>query len=108
MKANPGGHIPPNEVIGRDRLIEQLWRILQRQSLVLTAERRMDKTSIIRKMEAEAPADKLAVFHDLEDVDTPLAFVQLVFDDVSQYLSHSKRAARRVIDFLKSFNPDYS
>jgi hypothetical protein len=102
MRANPGGYIPPHEVIGRDRFIERLWEILERQSLVLTAERRMGKTSIIRKMEAEAPADKLAVFHELENVNTPLMFVQLVFDDVSQYLSRSSRTAQRVLDFLRS------
>ena len=27
MKANPGGYIPPQEVIGRDQLIELLWRM---------------------------------------------------------------------------------
>jgi len=47
MKANPGGQIPPDEVIGRDALIKRLWRILERQSLVLSAERRMGKTCII-------------------------------------------------------------
>ena len=68
MRANPGGYIPPQEVIGRNRLIAQLWRILARQSLVLTAERRMGKTSILRKMAAEAPADRLVVFHELERI----------------------------------------
>ena len=71
MKANPGGYIPPQEVIGRDQLIERLWRILARQSLVLTAERRTGKTSILRKMEAEPPADMLVVFHELENINTP-------------------------------------
>jgi hypothetical protein len=45
MKTNPGGQLAANEVIGRDRLIAKLWQILERQSLVLTAERRMGKTS---------------------------------------------------------------
>ncbi len=101
MKANPGGYIPPNEVIGRDRLIEQLWRILARQSLVLTAERRMGKTSILRKMAAEAPADRVMVFHELENINAPLEFVQLVYDDVSAYLSRSQRTAQRVRGFMQ-------
>src|SRR5262249_48181023 len=101
MRANPGGYIPPQEVIGRNRLIAQLWHILARQSLVLTAERRMGKTSILRKMAAEAPADRLVVFHELENINAPLEFVQLVFDDVSTYLGRSQRSAQRVRDFLQ-------
>lgn len=100
MKANPGGYIPPHEVLGRDRLIERLWRVLARQSLVLTAERRMGKTSMLRKMAVESPADMVVVFHELEDVNAPLEFVQLVFDDVSAYLRRSQRVAHRVLGFL--------
>jgi hypothetical protein len=101
MKANPGGYIPPQEVIGRDQLIERLWRILARQSLLLTAERRMGKTSILRKMRDESPADILVVFHELEHINSPLEFVQLVYDDVSAYLSQSRRTAQRVRAFLQ-------
>ena len=68
MKANPGGQIPPSEVIGRDTLIRRLWRILERQSLVLSAERRMGKICVIKKMRAEAPEDKLTIYRDLEGV----------------------------------------
>ena len=101
MKANPGGYIPPHEVVGRDQLIAQLWRILARQSLVLTAERRMGKTSILRKMEAEPHADVLVVFHELENINTPLEFVQRVYDDVSAYLSRAQRTTQRVRSFLQ-------
>ena len=101
MRANPGGYIPPHEVIGRDQLIARLWRILARQSLVLTAERRMGKTSILRKMEAEPPANMIVVFHELENINTPLEFVQLVFNDVSNYLSRRQRTAHRVPGFLQ-------
>jgi len=66
MKANPGGQISPSEIIGRDALIQRLWRILERQSLVLSAERRIGKTCIVKKMREEAPQDKLPIYHDLE------------------------------------------
>lgn len=46
MKANPGGEIAPSEVIGRDDITRRLWRVLERQSLILSAERRMGKTRI--------------------------------------------------------------
>lgn len=69
MKANPGGEIAPSEVIGND-IIQGLWRVLERQSLLLSAERRMGKTCLIKKMVAEVPDGKLAVYRDLEGVRT--------------------------------------
>jgi AAA+ ATPase superfamily predicted ATPase len=71
MKTNPGGQLAANEVIGRDRLIAKLWQILERQSLVLTAERRMGKTSVIKKMVAEPLPAILIKFRDLEGFRTP-------------------------------------
>lgn len=96
MKANLGGQIDPSEVIGRDGLILRLWRVLERQSLVLSAERRMGKTCLVRKMEAEVPKDSLPVYRDLERVHRPLEFVELVFQDVKSYLSRVSRTAKRV------------
>jgi hypothetical protein len=95
MKANPGGQLAPDEVFGRDELIDRLWRILDRQSIVLGAERRMGKTQVIKKMEAEAPASKLPIYHDLEGVRSPVEFVELIFHDVEKYLSRWNRTAER-------------
>lgn len=104
MKANPGGHIPPSEVIGRDALIDRLWRVLERQSLVLLAERRIGKTCIIKKMCSEASGDTLAIFSDLERVHTSLEFVQTVFHDVEDYLSRLGRTAGRVREVLATLS----
>lgn len=95
MRANPGGQLAPNEVFGRDELITRLWRILERQSIVLSAERRMGKTQVIKKMEAEAPQGKLPVYHDLEGVRSPVEFVEIMFHDVEKYLSRWNRTAER-------------
>ncbi len=65
MRANPGGQLSPNEVVGRDRLIAQLWDILERQSVVLTSERRIGKTQVVKKMEAEASDEIFVVYRDL-------------------------------------------
>jgi hypothetical protein len=100
MKTNPGGQIATSDIIGRDELVAHLWDVLLRQSLVLTAERRMGKTSVILKMRAEATADKLPIYRDLEPVHTPLEFTQLVFDDVSTYLSRFNRTTTRVHQLL--------
>lgn len=100
MKANPGGYIPPDEVIGRDRLIARLWQILERQSLVLTAERRMGKTRVMDKMRLEAPTGKLAYLRDLEKVHTAAEFAHAVFEDVENALSRSNRSGTRARQFF--------
>ena len=56
MRANPGGQIPPSEVVGRDELIARLWQRIEGQSLLLSAERRMGKTCVVKKMVSEALA----------------------------------------------------
>ncbi len=103
MKANPGGQLSPSEVIGRDALIQRLWRVLERQSIVLSAERRMGKTSIVKKMTAEAPSGKLAVYRDLEGIRTPVEFVETIFHDVESYLSGSRKLAAKTRLLLQQF-----
>lgn len=100
MKANPGGEIAPAEVMGRDKLISDLWGILEQQSVILSAERRMGKTSVIKKMRSEATADKLPIYRDLENVRSPLEFVETVFKDVEEYLSRFNSTAKKTRGFL--------
>ena len=100
MRANPGGTIAPEDVIGRDKLIARLWQVLERQSLILSAERRMGKTTVIQKMGTEAPPDKLPIYRDLEGLRTPIEFVEPIWQDVEQYLSTKGRTGKRVQDFL--------
>ena len=100
MRANPGGHIPPKDLIGRDELIADIWRKLEGRSIVLSAERRMGKTCIIKKMNAEPIPGVLPVFRDLEKVRTPGEFAELVFHDVEDHLSRSQRTAQKARNFL--------
>jgi AAA domain len=100
MRANPGGQVAPDEVIGRQGLIQNFWDILERQSLILSAERRMGKTCVIKKMQAEAPDDKLPIYHDLEKVRSPLEFVETILQDVEEYLGGLKRTARKTRQLL--------
>jgi len=100
MKANPGGTIAPADVIGRDKLVTRLWDVLRRQSVLLTAERRMGKTCLIKKMEAESPPDVLSVYRDLEGIRTPLEFAEDVFHTVQEYLSKRKKTAIRTQKIL--------
>jgi hypothetical protein len=102
MKANPGGHIPPKDLIGRDELIADIWRRLEGRSVVLGAERRMGKTCIIKKMKAEPSSGTLTVLRDLEKVRTPEEFAELVFHDVETYLGRFERKAIKARRFLAS------
>ncbi len=104
LRANPGGQLSPAEVIGRDKQIGRLWGILERQSLVLSAERRMGKTSVVKKMMAEAPSDMLLIYHDLEGLRSPLEFVETVFQDVERYLTGLQRTAKRTRQVLEQLN----
>jgi hypothetical protein len=101
LRANPGGEIAPSEVFGRDTLIQRLWRILERQSLVLSAERRMGKTCVVKKMAKEAPEEYLTVYRDLEGVQSPIEFVETIFQDVERHLSSFKRLAEGTRQLVK-------
>ncbi len=101
MRANPGGAIAPEDVIGRDKLIHKIWEHLEQQSVILSAERRMGKTTVIKKMEAEAPSDKVPIYRDLEGLRTPIEFVEAIWQDVAQYLSKKGKTGKKVLDFLR-------
>ncbi len=101
MKANPGGEIAPEELVGRDRLIKRLWETLDSQSVVLVAERRIGKTCINKKMVTETPDNHLTVYRDVEGLTTPIEFVERVYRDVEQHLNALSRTAGRVSTLLK-------
>ncbi|MBV9850404.1 MAG: ATP-binding protein, partial [Armatimonadetes bacterium] len=95
MRANPGGQIAPKDVIGRDKLVVRIWQALDRQSVVLTAARRMGKTSIAKKMIAEAGETVLPVYHDLAKLRSPIEFVETIYHDIESFLTTRRKAAKR-------------
>ena len=99
LKGNPGGQLAPDEVVGRDRLVARLWDTLEGRSVVLTAERRMGKTSILKKMEAE-PRDLFkTIRRDLENISSPLEFVERLFEDIKTQLNWKDQGT----NYFKSF-----
>jgi hypothetical protein len=100
MRANPGGEIAPEDVVGRDRLIQRLWETLDSQSVVMVAERRIGKSCIIKKMVAESPGSVVTVYRDVEGVNAPIDFVERVYRDVAAYLTVLRRTAGRVSALL--------
>ena len=104
MKANPGGAVSPENVMGRDRLIERLWATLKHQSLVLVAERRMGKTCIIKKMEAQPPNGTMIRVRDIGGVSSPIEFVERVAEDVEKHLNGLQKTATKTKEFLASLS----
>ncbi|MEZ5308495.1 MAG: hypothetical protein R2684_15230 [Pyrinomonadaceae bacterium] len=63
------------DVVGRDQLIKKIWRVLEKNSIVMTAERRFGKTTILRKLNGEPKDGFQVVFFDLEGCETPEEFL---------------------------------
>ncbi len=87
------GQISPQNVVGRDRLIEQIWKKLESRSLRLTAERRIGKTTVMKKMLAEPRPGTAVLFLDLEKVDSPRRFTEVLLQEVKPLLSTKQKAA---------------
>ena len=102
MKANPGGQIDLKSVIGRNRLIRNIWEIVQQQSMVITAERRIGKTTVMKKMAAEPQQGWLPVYQDLESCHSAAEFSMEVYKQVDHFLSRKSKLARRSKEFLGS------
>lgn len=100
LKSNPGGRIPVEGIIGRDSLTESAWTALDVQSLLMNAERRIGKTSLLQKMEAEAPPGWFVVSKDLEGIHSAAGFALSIYKDVEAHLSKWKRTARSARQLL--------
>jgi hypothetical protein len=94
--------IAPENVVGRDKLIAQMWKAIEENSAVFTAERRIGKTTVLKKMEAEPADGKIVLYADLEKVDTPVRFVEVLLTDLKQYLTTSARVGQWLGTFLES------
>ncbi len=101
MKANPGGQVDVQDILGRDPLIATLWDVLEQQSIIMTAERRIGKTSVIRKMQAEPRANWVPVLQDLEQFHSADDFALAVYEKVSTFLTGLKKWARRAKEFFE-------
>ena len=106
FKANPGGQIAPDEVLGREELIESLWDRLRQQSLIFSGERRIGKSSILKKMTAEPPEDMLPIYRDLEDIRSPIEFVEAIWQDTETYLRDIGKS-RRVREHISQLTGSY-
>ncbi len=100
MKSNPGGQIDVKAAIGRDRLIRTLWESVAQQSLIITAERRIGKTTVIKKMRAEPADGWMPVFQDLERFHTAAEFAMSVYKEIHEFLGHKGKTMRRAKEWF--------
>lgn len=81
-------------------MIQLIWDTLEQQSIVITAERRIGKTTVIKKLKAEPAPNWVPVFQDLERCHTAAEFAMAVYKEVHQFLSGKGKAARRAKEYL--------
>ena len=91
MKANPGGQIDPENVIGRNGLIRHIWERLEQQCVVIDSVRRIGKSSVIKKMVAEPPDEWFPIYQDVESIQSADGFARNVHGSVQKFLSGVKR-----------------
>lgn len=103
MRPILGGHVPPERVIGRDELIAKLWEGLENQSIVLVAERRIGKTSVLWKMFKEPPPGWHPIFLAIEGVRSPSEFIARIVDEVQPILSRRGRTLARLQGLIEQF-----
>jgi hypothetical protein len=100
MKPNPGGQLAPDNIVGREALIADMWAILNGRNIYMNDLRRVGKTMILRKMAAHPPRGWLAVKRDLGGCHTAAEFATQAYRDSAEVLSRKKRAMRRMEKLL--------
>lgn len=101
---NLGGVVPPDEVVGRDELILRMWRILEKSSIVLVAERRIGKTTVVKKMAAEPKSGWHPVYLVVEGVQSPEEFVDRIHNAIAPILSKKERVLTRLSSLWKQLH----
>ena len=91
MKINPGGRLDTEDVMGRDNEIARYWSVLERQGLIISAERRIGKTHIVLKMRDECQSGYLPIYQDLEAVHSIADLVRSIYSIVERSSGTSPR-----------------
>lgn len=97
LVVNPGGQLDLDEIVGRQAEIRKYWKILGRQGLVLSAERRIGKTHIVRKMQGENRDGFATFYQDLEGIHGLTELVRALYRSVEHQLPAMKKAKSAAI-----------
>lgn len=102
MKPNPGGTLAREAILNREKEIESIWRALQNQSVVVTSERRVGKTSILRKMEENPKDGWNPILYLVEGKEHPVEFVEGLYETLVE-----KKLLKNKFHKLKKFYTKY-
>jgi len=98
VKPNPGGLLKGEAIVDRGKEIASIWSALQNQSVVISSERRVGKTSILRKME-ERPSDGwIPILYFVEGKEHPVEFVEGLYEELLK-----KNLRKDIFHKLKKF-----
>lgn len=96
----------PKNVVGRDDLISRIWQWLKRPSqqgsLRFTAERRIGKTTIITKMQAEPDNDFDVLFLEVEGIDSCNGLTEMLVNRMKPLFTKSEAIKSWFGDFWKT------
>jgi hypothetical protein len=95
---NPGGYLDPEDIVGREAEIARYWHVLERQGLVISAERRIGKTQILRKMQALGQSGFVTFYQELERVHSLTELVAQLYRTVDHVLPTLTRLKAKVIE----------
>jgi hypothetical protein len=84
MKANPGGPVTGDGIIGRSSELAMIWSKLQKRSVMLSAERRVGKTSLLRKMADEPQSGWTPLLVFVESARHPIDCVEAMYNRASE------------------------
>ena len=100
MRSNPGGQLSPDQIVGRDELIERMWGVLEGRSIYMSDLRRIGKTQIMVKMHASPRPGWTTVKCDLGGVHTAAEFATQAYRMSTEALASKAKAGRRMEDLL--------
>jgi hypothetical protein len=84
MKANPGGTITGDAILGRENEIAEIWGKLEKKSVLLSSERRVGKTCVLRKMQEHPREGWVPIFTWVESVRHPIEFVGVMYSEADR------------------------
>lgn len=96
LRLNLGGTLDSSHVFGRDALVDRLWETARQQSILLTSERRIGKTSVLSRMEARKPDGWIIVRLDVEGTKSPEEFTQKIIDRLDPHMTTKGRTWTRL------------
>lgn len=82
MKPNPGGILKGKAIVDREKEISSIWKALQNQSVLLSSERRVGKTSILRKIEENPMDNWVPILYWVEAKQHPIEFVEGLYEEL--------------------------